>query len=182
MKGEIFNAQEESELKANFKEYIYKSIVDFWGNYHDIEPLLCAVFSGAVSKFPDIALFAPSYSRQNMCDIELRVALETNGISGRRPQLNSYITELLDERIKIFYKKPEEVQKTIQEIRDIADFLYERFLECKRKKLADSRLEKSGNDTIEKEIFISFIRYFLPELCLSNLNKNILTIKQRFNE
>ena len=70
----------------------------------------------------------------------------------------------------------------MHEIRDIADFLYERFLECKRKKLTDSRLEKSGNDTIEKEIFISFISYFLPELCLSNLNKNILTIKQRFSE
>ena len=38
--------------------------------------------------------------------------------------------------------------KNLQEIQDIADFLYEKFLDCEKKKLADSCLEKSGNDTI----------------------------------
>ena len=127
MKGKIFTAQEELELKANFKKYAYKSIIEFWDNYYDVEPLLCTAFRLAVSKFPDIALFAPRYSWQNMYDIELKVTLKTNGISGKKPALNSYIIELLDERIKIFYRKPEEVQKADQEIRDIADFLYEKF-------------------------------------------------------
>ena len=144
MKGKIFNAQEESDLKVNFKRQVYENIIEFWDNYWDVKPLLCAAFEGAVSKFPDISLFAPSYSWQGMHDVELRVSLKTDGISWKRPALDSYLTELLDERIKIFYKKPEE----LQEIQDIADFLYERFLECEKKKLADSRLEKSGNDTI----------------------------------
>ena len=27
------------ELKANFKEYTYKNIVDFWNNFYNIEPI-----------------------------------------------------------------------------------------------------------------------------------------------
>ena len=123
---------------------LYENIIEFWDNYSNVKPLLCAAFEDAVSKFPDISLFAPSYSWQNMYDIELKASLKTDGISWKKPALGFYISELLDERIKIFYKKPEE----LQEIQDIADFLYERFLECEKKKLADSRLEKSGNDKI----------------------------------
>ena len=147
------------ELKANFKEYVYKSIVDFWDNYSSVEPLLRAAFKGATSKFPDIALFGPSYSWQNMYDTVLEVVLKTSGISGRRPTLNSYITELLDERITIFYRKPEELQEELQEKQEIANFLYERFLECEKKKSAELSLQKSGEDKINLHFWIEVGSY-----------------------
>jgi len=103
MKGKIFNAQEESDLKVNFKRQVYENIIEFWDNYSNVEPLLCAAFKDAVSKFPDISLFAPSYSWQGMYDITLKVSIQTNGISWKKPALDSYLTELLDERIKIFW-------------------------------------------------------------------------------
>jgi len=103
MKGKIFTAQEESGLKVNFKRQVYENIIELWDNYCDVKPLLCAAFRRSASEFPDIALFAPSYSWQDMHDIRLKVSIQTNGISGKKPTLNSYITELLDDRVKIFY-------------------------------------------------------------------------------
>ncbi len=148
MKGKIFNAQEEIKLKHNFKKEVYNWIIEGWENYSDMELMLGRAFEYAAFKFPEIALFSPNYSWQSLHDVIVRVSLKTNGINYKKPLLNSFIESILDERIKIFYKEPEEVQKTEQEIRDIAAFLYESFLKCEKKKLADSRLEKSGNNTV----------------------------------
>lgn len=106
MKGKIFNANEELDLKKNFKKEVFENIVKFWDNYYRAEDLLSFAFKMAVYKFPDVALFAPHYSWQDMHSIELRVSLKINGISHKRPVLNSHIEQLLNERVNIFFEKP----------------------------------------------------------------------------